>query len=286
LSHAELHDGRSAEVNGIKLHYAIAGDGSPVVLLHGWPFTWAEWRKVMPALATAGHTVIAPDLRGCGDSDRPDEGYAKLQVAEDVRALVAQLGFQRIALVGTDIGMMIAYAYAAAHPEEVRQLVLAESLLPGFGLEERMNPATGGYWHFGFHMQVDLAAMLTAGKEAAYLDPNWQMFTPVHGLDAEQRERYLQAYTAPGAMRSGFQHYGTLLADGKDNRRRFSGKLAMPVLVLNGEQGIPQDQTLACVTQVAEDVTAELVPASGHAIGEENPEWVADRLARFFTTPT
>ncbi len=276
-----VDEGCFAEVNGIKIHYAIAGEGPAIVLLHGWPMTWAEWRKVMPGLAAAGRTVIAPDLRGFGASDKPDDGYSKVQVADDVRALVHQLGFEQIDLVGIDIGMMVAYAYASRHPEEVEHLVLGEGLLPGFGLEDLMNPATGGYWHFGFQMQVDLATMLTEGKEAEYLVPNLEMFAPVRGLDDDQRDEYLRAYTAPGGMRGGFQHYGSLLQDGSENREQFAGKLAMPVLVLNGDKGIPQQQTLAGVQQVAEDVTAELVPESGHAIGEENPDWVADRLAKF-----
>lgn len=271
-----------AEVNGTRLHYVAGGSGPAVVLLHGWPYTWAEWRKVMPFLAAAGHTVIAPDLRGLGASARPAEGYDKQTVAEDVHALAHHLGHTTIDVVGTDIGMMVAYAYAAAHPDEVRRLVLAESLLPGFGLEELMNPATGGYWHFGFHMQVDLAERLTAGREAVYLDPNWAMMSAApDGLDPAARAEYLHHYAAPGGMRAGFEHYGTLLEDGEANRVAFARPLGMPILVLNGERGIPQAQTVGCVERVATDVRAEVVPDSGHSIGEDNPGWLGERLARF-----
>lgn len=103
------------------------------MLLHGWPYTWAEWRKLMPLLANAGFTVIAPDLRGLGDSAKAESGYSKLNVAEDVRQIVRSLGFETIDLLGSDIGTMVAYAYAAGHPKEIRNLVLAESLIPGFG---------------------------------------------------------------------------------------------------------------------------------------------------------
>lgn len=271
-----------ARVNDTELHYVIGGHGPAVVLLHGWPYTWVEWRKVMPILRSAGFTVVAPDLRGFGDSGKPDSGYLKRDVAEDVHRLVGQLGLSTINLYGTDIGMMVAYAYAAQHPQEVRRLVLGESVLPGFGLEELMNPATGGYWHFGFHMQVELASMLTAGKEDAYLSPNWEMFAPVGGVDPGLKAELLESYTAPGGMRGGFQHYGTLLEDGRANREQLGEKLAMPVLVLNGDHGIPQDQTVAGIRQVAGDVTAELVPDSGHAISEENPAWLGERLTRFF----
>lgn len=273
---------RYADVNGTRLHYVIGGEGPAVVLLHGWPYTWAEWRKLMPRLATAGFTVVAPDLRGLGDSAKAKTGYSKTNVAEDVREIVRSLGLGEINLVGTDIGTMVAYAYASRHSDEVRRLVLTESLIPGFGLEELMNPATGGYWHFGFHMQVDVATMLTAGREAAYLMPSLKMMSVSEDAEDVAETFYLPHYVAPGGMRAGFQHYGTLLEDGKANRDAFRTKLAMPVLVLNGDKGIPQEQTLGCVRQVAADVRAELVPNSGHTFADDNPAWAADRLTRFF----
>ena len=271
-----------AEVNGTRLHYVVGGSGPAVVLLHGWPYTWAEWRKLLPLLAAAGYTAIAPDLRGLGDSAKADGGYAKSNVARDVYELVQALGFAEINLMGADIGTMVAYAYAAAYPAAVRRLVLAESLLPGFGLEELMNPATGGFWHFGFHMQVEAATMLTAGKEAAYLLPSYKRMSTSPDAEAAARQHYLPYYAAPGGMRAGFQHYATLLEDGRENRANFQTKLTMPVLVLNGERGIPQAKLLAGVQQVAADVTADLVPGGGHAIGQDNPEWLAERLTRFF----
>ena len=206
-----------ADANGIRLHYVSGGSGPAVVLLHGWPLTWREWRDIMPALAEAGFTVIAPDLRGLGDSERPSHGYDKKTVADDIRHIVRDLGFDSIDLVGTDIGMMVAVSWALHHPTEIRRLVLAESLIPGFGLEELMNPATGGYWHFGFHAQVDLATMLTEGKEAKYLGNNWKMFSPLKGITADDREEYLRTYGNPDGMRAGFRHYAAMLDDGKAN---------------------------------------------------------------------
>lgn len=273
-----------ADVNDTRIHYVIGGEGLAIVLLHGWPYTWAEWRKLMPLLADAGFTVIAPDLRGLGDSAKADTGYAKTNVAEDVRQIVQSLGFDTINLVGTDIGTMVAYAYAAGHPDEVRRLVLTESLIPGFGLEELMNPATGGYWHFGFHMHVDVAEMLTAGKEAAYLLPTMKMMSISKDAAEVAETLYLPHYIKPGGMRAGFQHYGTLLEDGKENRAVFRSKLTMPVLVLNGDKGIPQDQTLGCVRQVAANIEADLIPDSGHVFADDNPSWVAERLTRFFAS--
>lgn len=131
----------TAVVNDIRLHYVLGGQGDPVVLLHGWPETWYAWRKVMPALAQQ-YTVIAPDMRGLGDSDKPATGYDKSTVADDIYQLVRQLGFQRIFLVGHDMGGPVAYAYAAAHPQDVRRFVFVESLLPGIGYEQMVRESS------------------------------------------------------------------------------------------------------------------------------------------------
>lgn len=275
---------RYADVNGTRIHYVIGGGGPAVVLVHGWPYTWAEWRKLAPLLANTGFTVIAPDLRGLGDSEKAEVGYAKTNVAEDIRQIVHLLGFDAIDLVGKDIGMMVAYAYASRHPDEVRHLVLAESLIPGFGLEELMNPATGGYWHFGFHLNVAVATMLTAGKELDYLLPTMTTMSLADDAADIAQSLYLPHYLEPGGMRAGFEHYGTLLQDGKDNRASFMSKLTIPVLVLNGDHGIPQSQTLGNVEQVAENIEADFIPDSGHVFADDNPEWTAERLMRFFRT--
>lgn len=179
---------------------------------------------------------------------------------------------------------MAAYAYAAAYPGEVHRLVLSESVIPGFGLEESMNPATGGYWHLGFHMQVEIAAGLTRGHEAFYLGHYWKTGSVVPNAitPAEQME-YLRTYAAPGGMRAGFQHCAALLEDGAYNRANFGAKLTMPVLVLNGAKGIPQEQTVSAVRRVASDVRAEIIPNAGHAIGEDQPSAVAERILSFLS---
>ena len=131
---------RRAEIDGLRLYYRQAGSGDPVMLLHGFPETSFAWRKVVPALAER-YTVIAPDLPGCGASDRPGSGYDKRTAASHLRELTRQLGFERINLVSHDVGMMVGYAYACAYPETVRRLVLMEAALPGLGLEEMYDAA-------------------------------------------------------------------------------------------------------------------------------------------------
>jgi hypothetical protein len=152
----------TASVNGIQMHYVIGGHGDPVVLLHGWPETWYAWRHVMPALAK-NYTVIAPDLRGLGDSSKPLTGYDGITIAEDIHQLVTQLGFKTIFLVGHDIGSFVAYPYAAAHPSEVKRLVIMEVPPPGF-----FPPGIVPWW-FPFHQTPDVPEALVQGKEMTYL---------------------------------------------------------------------------------------------------------------------
>jgi len=157
----------TASVNGIQLHYVIGGHGDPVVLLHGWPETWYAWHKVMPALAK-NYTVIAPDLRGLGDSSKPLTGYDGKTVAEDIHQLVGKLGFKTIFLVGHDIGSFVVYPYTAAHSTEVKRLVVMEIPPPGFFPSPSMN---GGplLWWVIFHQTPDVPEALVQGKEMIYL---------------------------------------------------------------------------------------------------------------------
>ncbi|WP_199443035.1 alpha/beta fold hydrolase [Umezawaea beigongshangensis] len=268
-----------AHVNGVRIHYVLGGEGPAVVLLHGWPFTWLEWRATLPLLAEAGFTVIAPDLRGSGHSDKPAGHWTKREEAEDLHQLVRSLGLTELNLVGTDVGTMTAHAWAQARSGEIRRLVLSEAFLPGFGLEERMNVATGGHWHFGFHAQTELAAELTAGREEQYLERFWSLMT-AGGITAADRAELLRVHRAPDAMRGGFEHYATLVEDGR--AARAGARLSMPVLVLNGEHGLPQQPLLDGAREAARDVRADVVPGSAHTIGADNPRWLAARLARFF----
>ncbi|GAA0950112.1 MULTISPECIES: alpha/beta fold hydrolase [Streptomyces violaceusniger group] len=275
FAHAET------EVNGVRLHYVIGGQGPAVVLVHGWPFSWIEWRLLIPLLVQKGFTVIAPDLRGSGDSGIPAGHWTKREEAEDLHLLLRHLGHEQAFVVGTDVGTMTVHAWAQAYPHEVERLVLSEAYLPGYGLEDHMNPATGGSWHFGFHAQSDLAAMLTAGKEEPYLTGFWSMMTR-GGITAADRADLLRTYTRPDAMRGGFEHYATLVPDGR--AARVGGPLTMPVLILNGEHGLPQNVLLDGARQAAADVRADIVPGAAHTFAADNPAWTADRLARFFTT--
>ncbi|MFC0112440.1 alpha/beta fold hydrolase [Kibdelosporangium aridum] len=274
---------RYADVNGTRIHYVLGGKGPAVVLVHGFPFTWQVWREVMPLLAERGYTVLAPDLRGMGDSaPAENDTFAKTNVAVDIHQIVQSLGLGPINLVGMDIGGMVAYAYASRNPSEVRRLVLSETLIPGFGVEEMSNPATGGYWTFGFQSQVDLATFLTLGKEEPFLTPFYRMTSAKPEGEAYGLATYLPSFTGPLGIRGGFQHYGPLFEDGKANREALTDKLPMPVLVLNGDVGISQQPLLDGARQVAENVESDYIPQASHTYAYDNPTATADRLLRFF----
>jgi pimeloyl-ACP methyl ester carboxylesterase len=270
-----------AELRDVRFHYVRAGSGEPVVLLHGWPQTWYEWRKVIPALAER-YTVIAPDLRGLGDSSRPAGGYDKQTIADDVRQLVLSLGFERILLVGHDWGGPVAYAYAAAHPGEVRKLAILDVAIPGSGFEKLVSLRPGGgLWHVAFHNVRDLPEELVAGRERTYLSWFYRTaYDPAAISDADVDE-YVRCYSAPGAMRAGFEYYRALFQDIEDNRESARTKLPMPVLALGGEHGFAAHAKRS-MEALAEDVCGGVVERCGHWIPEERPDVLIEELIRFF----
>jgi pimeloyl-ACP methyl ester carboxylesterase len=276
-----------ATVNGIQMHYVMGGQGDPVVLLHGWPETWYAWRHVMPALAQ-NYTVIAPDLRGLGDSSKPPTGYDGKTVAEDIHQLVTQLGFNTIFLVGHDIGAWVAYPYAAEHPTEVEKLVIMEIPPPGFFPPELIP------WWFVFHQTPDVPEALVEGKEMEYL--SWFYRNLAYNPSAITQEainEYVSHYSAPGGMRAGFEYYRAFQEDAIQNQNYSQTMLPMPVLALGAGYipafgGISNPLPVLGMQQLAENVTGIIIPNAGHFIAEEQPQFVINQLSNFFgnaTTP-
>lgn len=269
----------TVEVNGVRIHYVQGGTGEPLVLLHGWPQTWFEWHRLLPALA-AHYTVIAPDIRGAGASSKPEPsaGYDAYTLAEDVYQLVQQLGLPPIRLVGHDLGVMVAYAYAATHPTEVVRLGLLDGPLPGVGPSAPPRP---GIWHPGFHATSDLPELLTAGKEREYLTYFFTTFAhnKTAFLPAEVDE-FVRAYSAPGAMRAGFEQYRAFPVTAARNQASAQTKLPMPVLALAGQYSAGP-VIVATVRQLADDVRGGSVPDAGHWLAEENPAYLLAQLLTF-----
>jgi pimeloyl-ACP methyl ester carboxylesterase len=268
-------------VNGVRLHYLRAGSGDPVVLLHGWPQTSYEWRRILPALAER-FTVIAPDLRGLGDSSRPATGYDKRTVADDVHKLLTELGLERIYLVGHDWGGVTAYAYAAAHPRDVRRLVILDVAIPGAGLEQipQVSP-TGGLWHISFHGVRDLPEALVSGRERTYLSWFYRTAYDPGAISEADIDEYVRCYSAPGALRAGFEYYRAIWQDVEHNRENAKTRLEMPVLTLGGDRGFG-DLTRQSMEALASDVRGAVLERCGHWIPEERPAELLEHLLAFF----
>jgi pimeloyl-ACP methyl ester carboxylesterase len=278
---AAIQDGK-ADVNGVRYHYLLArGGGQTVVLLHGWGSTSYMWRFVMPPLVTRGYTVLAPDLRGLGDTTKPATGYEKTVIADDIRALVQTLNLgPTVNLVGHDMGGMVSYAYAAQHPDEIRTLAILDVPLPGIDPWDQIvqSPRT---WHFRFYSVQDVPEMLIAGHELEYL--KW-----FHNAEAvnsraftnEAEETYGRAYAMPGALRAGFEYYRAFPNDVKANQEFAKRKLTMPVL---GIGGVGSFGTIIGdhLRHVANNVQAINVEGAGHWVAEEQPAAVTDALLKF-----
>lgn len=273
---------RTAQANGVKLHYVIGGKGAPVVLLHGYPETWYSWHKIMPALA-ANHTVIAIDLRGLGESEVTPSGYDKRNVAEDVHQLLEGMNVKKFILVSHDWGGNVAYSLANAYPNTVSKLVVIESSIAGFGLEKAMNVAEGGSWHFGFFMS-EFAEKLTKGREREFLTDfafKGKFVFNKNAFSQKDIDEYVRNYTKPGGMTAGFNYYRTALDDAKYNQANFKRKLQMPVLAVGGDKSFGEGVATS-LRLVAENVKSIIIKDSGHFISEEQPGALTQELLTFF----
>jgi pimeloyl-ACP methyl ester carboxylesterase len=275
---AQAPQSRFADVNGVQLHYLVAGKGDPVVLLHGFGETSHMWLPLIAKLADQ-HTVIAPDLRGFGESSAPAEGYTKAAMAQDIHALLQRLKYDRIRLVGHDIGLMVAYAYAAQYPSEVDRLVLMEAFLPGVG-DWNSVFLLRDLWHFHFYGETPLA--LVKGRERIYFEHFWNDFAADRTKSVSEADRriYAAAYARDDGMRAGFEYFRNFEQDAKDFAGFAQTKLQMPFLVLTGEKASGTfliEQTKL----VATNVTGVVVPGSGHWLMDEAREQVMPQIAAF-----
>jgi pimeloyl-ACP methyl ester carboxylesterase len=269
---------RFASVDGVKLHYLIAGKGDPVILLHGYAETSHMWRPLIPELAKT-HTVIAPDLRGFGQSSKPSGGYTKKAMAQDIHALAMSLGYRHEIVVGHDIGLMVAYAYAAQYPTEVDRIVLMDAFLPGVG-DWKSVWLLRDLWHFHFYGETPLK--LVAGRERIYFEHFWNDFAadPKHSIPEADRRFYAAAYAQPGGMRAGFEVFHAFEQDAKDFAELAQTKLTIPMLVLAGEKAsgnflIEQGRL------VDTNVQGVVIKGSGHWLMEEAQGQVIPQLVAF-----
>jgi pimeloyl-ACP methyl ester carboxylesterase len=280
----------------VRIHYVTAGtppgdggDDRTLVLLHGWPQTWWEWRHIIEPLRSDGWFVVAPDYRGAGGSSKPAGGYDKHTMAGDIKGLLNHLGVRNpITLVSHDLGLMVGYAYASLYPTAVERLVLMEAPIPGTSAMESVattNFRQNKLWHFHMHGAADnVAETLIAGSEFPYLRSFYvRLSANPDAISIADAQRYVADYTAPGAMRAGIELFRAFEKDALDNQRILSekGKLTMPVLGLGGTASFFLPIAEQMLAEVAEKYTVRPIENSGHWIAEEQPQILLQRLREF-----
>lgn len=277
-SSAAAISSRFAEVKGVKLHYLTAGKGPALILMHGYAETSLMWKPIMPTLAER-FTVIAPDLPGIGDSAIPNNGLDMKSAATLMHELVRSLGIARAKVVGHDIGLMVAYAYAAQFPSEVEKLALMDAFLPGVGDWASIYDSPD-FWHFRFHGPTPEA--LVKGRERIYFEHYWNDFAAdkTRSIPQADRKFYAAAYAHPGRMQAGWAYFTAFPQTARDFAELSRTKLTMPVLSIGGEKslGVALGEE---VKLVATNVTVVVIKNAGHWILEENFKETSDALQKF-----
>jgi pimeloyl-ACP methyl ester carboxylesterase len=273
-------------VNGIRLHVRVAGEGQPVLLMHGWMGTSYSWRHVAPKLVETGYKVICPDMRGYGDSDKPSAGYDGLNLVEDMRQMLAQLGVQgKVHVAGWDMGALPAYLFAATYPAEVATLTYIDEPLPSVNLHTltTFNKENfGGYWHFGFNSAENLPELLIGGKERQFWNYLYglMLYNPA-SITEEDKDEYMRTYTAAGGIKGSNGWYREALTTTDQFRAAIAkGKLALPVMGIGGQYGTPYTQSQ--LSAISDKVHGGIIPNCGHMVAEEQPEVLVDHLLQFF----
>jgi len=269
---------RTAQVDGSGIYYRKGGSGPALILLHGYAQTSRMWNGIMPELAKR-FTVIVPDLPGIGQSDIPASGLDMTTSAKRIHALARSLGVEKARVVGHDIGLMVAYAYAAQFPAEVEKLAEMDAFLPGVGnwADTYNSP---DLWHFRFHGAYP--ELLVRGRERDYFSYYWNVMAAdsTRSLSPADRSAYVAAYSRPGRMRAGWAYFESFPQTAKDFARLSRTKLTMPVLVIGGDRSggtALGDQ----VRLVANRVTVVVLRDTGHWLIDERPTETAAALLHF-----
>jgi pimeloyl-ACP methyl ester carboxylesterase len=274
----KMFTSKMADINGIRLHYVIGGKGPLIVLIHGWPENWYEWRKVMPLLSS-NYTVISVDVRGAGQSSVTDSGYDKKTLAADIHALVASLGYKTAIITGHDWGAGVAYAYAAQFGSEVNHLVVCEGI--PFG---KWVPKTNLFWFFDLIRIPDYyAESLTTGREKEFLHYFYQRPTAhfnKEAIDSNDENYYIRYFVQPGHMTAGFGFYRTIDQDVIDNNRWSMNPLQMPVLAIGADLQ-SKDDIAKVMKNLASNVQQLVMQNTGHFAPEDRPHELVEIILRF-----
>ena len=269
---------RKTTIDNLEIHYLTAGKGPALLLLHGYAETSRMWRPIIPLLAKK-FTVIAPDLPGIGDSAIPSDGIDMITSAKRIHALVRSLGVEKARVVGHDIGLMVAYAYAAQFPAETEKLALMDAFLPGVpGWESIYN--NPNIWHFRFNGEYPEA--LVKGRERTYFEYFWNVFAADknHSIPEAERKAYTEAYSKPGRMRAAWAYFASWPQLATEFTQLSKTKLTMPVLSIGGEKSLGKELGEQAKL-VADNPAVVVVKDTGHWILEERPKETTDALVNF-----
>ncbi|AKJ97736.1 hydrolase [Pseudomonas chlororaphis] len=286
----EVFRSEYANVNGIRMHYLIGGNGAkPVLLVHGFPGSWRSWEPLMGRLLRAGYTPVVPDYRGAGETDIAATGYDKKNMALDLRELLRYLNLNRVDIVGHDMGLIIAYAYGALYPSETKHMILMDGFIPGIpGWESPYNgnPSTGvsSKWHFRFYGAT--AAKMIKDKEKIYLDMFFDEFVYPgnHKVPTEVREALVNDYSRSGRMDAAFKLYSAWIEqDANDNQAFAANKLTLPVLTIGGDHS--RGKTLSeQVQHITSRPHSLILQNTGHWVLEEKMEATSQAILDFLQT--
>jgi pimeloyl-ACP methyl ester carboxylesterase len=274
---------RYVDTGDVRLHAVTGGDGPPLLLIHGWPQTWYAWRRVMPTLAR-DFSVVAVDQRGIGLSDKPQDGYDTATLANDLVALMDALGHHRFALYGTDVGMPIAYALAADHPDRAERLAVSEAPLPGISpspplfLPPLLNARL---WHLAFNQLPTINEQLVTGREDIFFGAEFDASAGTHKLPDYAVTYYIDTLAAdPDHLRGSFGFYRAIPASSAQNEQRKTRRLTLPVLAIGGEESVGEGAGNT-MKLVADDVQTVVLAGSGHWVAEQAPEQLLAALTEF-----
>lgn len=264
-----------------RLHVVIGGDGPPLLMVHGWPQTWYQYRLLMPTLARE-YEVIVPDQRGIGLSDKPEDGYDTATLANDLITLMDSLDHERFAYVGCDTGMLIGYALAADHPDRVLRAVLGEAPLPGVSAPLPLiipQLANERLWHIAFNGLPKVNEQLVEGREDIFFGAEYVASAGTHKLPDDVVAYYVDRLRTTEALHGTFQLYRALTASAAQNEQRKAQPLPMPILALGGAESLGE-MIVDTLRLAAHDVEGVILPA-GHWLAEQAPDEMLAAITSF-----
>ncbi|CAD5269043.1 MULTISPECIES: alpha/beta fold hydrolase [Halomonadaceae] len=272
------------DAGDVRLHTVSGGKGFPILLMAGFPQSWYAWRRIMPILADHFY-VVAIDLPGQGDSDKPVDGYDTQTAGDRIHALVKELGFERYHIGAHDIGSWVAYPFVARFADEVGRLVLLDANIPGVTLKPtvEVGPNIWKSWHFFFHQVPDVPEFLITGRERSYIEWFFQRktFNPAGTFSTADIDEYERVYKQPGNLRGALAYYRAVLDDAEQNTSLAAKKIETPILALGGDFGMSPD-IYDAMKPLATHVEGGVIQNCGHYMPEEQPDEIAAKMIKFF----